>query len=702
MFYIANCPNNFYIKKKYKFFQIMNIRTIILCIIALSFNSLFSQPPDISYTRDWGTYFGEASMGASAVSIEETTVDNSGNIWIVGQISEFSAGVYFDNLVTPNAHQTIYGGGDEDGFIVKFSSDGELLYASYFGGEGIDIIRSVDTKNGKLVIAGETTSQTNIATSGAFQEELLINTNPNGQDVMQGSFIAQFDDNGHLDWATYFQGDQITDLLQVRKGYSNDLFVWGGTKSSDMATPGAFRETIPPPIPHGTGFQIPTYPVLARFSDTGGLLWATYYGPDITETNGYQINYLGGLAVDFLNNVYVSGMSNDNEGYFGTSGTHQTEVAGDRDVFIGRFNDNGNRVWGTYFGGPSTEALTKIDVPRGDYLYISGITSSQTGITTPGAYQYNYSGTNNSPFLTKLDLNGQQIWGTYFGSGISSHVSLAEDSQGNVYIYSATNSTTGIATEGSFQEINAGGYDTFLTKFNSTGDEVLWSSYYGSVAQELTGWNTLLNINGTNEIYITGLTSGISENLSSQNAFQDEGSNFIAKFVYCPEVLSPVAVSPQAYEPGATLEDLEVEFFEWTGSNLIITWYADEEGTVELPLNAELVDGETYYVSQQIQGCDESELTPVTVIETTMGIDTPIQYQIVLYPNPNKGTFYIDGIKEKTRIQVFDLQGRQLKEAITSEPVYEVDLGDSTASGLYLVKVEAQGGRIQQFKVLID
>lgn len=670
----------------------MVFRKLLIISMALFCNVLFSQSQDVSYTRNWGTYFGDASMGASFVATQETAVDDSGNIWIVGNISEFSAGVYFDNLITPNAHQATYGGGDEDGFMAKLSSEGALLYASYFGGEGRDRIASVDIKQGKLVISGETTSQTNIATSGAFQEELLVNTNPNGQDIMLGSFIAQFDDEGQLDWATYFQGDQTTELLQVRKGYENDLFVWGGTKSSDMATPGAFRETIPPPIPQGSGFQIPTYPVLARFDDNGQLLWATYYGPDVTETNGYQILYLGGMAVDYLNNVYISGTSNDTEGYFGTSGVHQTELAGEIDVFIGKFNDNGQRIWGTYFGGPSTEGLTKIDVPRGEYLYVSGITGSQSAITTPGVYQENFPGTaNNSAFLTKFDLNGQQLWGTYFGAGvISSHVSIAEDTQNNVYVYSATTQTENIATEGSYQDTHGGGIDAFLSKFNTAGDELLWSSYYGGAGQETTAWNTVLNINDGNEIYIAGFLSGSSENLSSQNPFQTEGSGFIAKFVYCPEVSPPIAVSPQEYEPGATLQDLEVDFFEWTGSNLIITWYADEEGTIELFLDTELVDGETYYVSQQIQGCDESELTAITVVKDLGLANHPLKYTTV-YPNPNNGIFTIKGLPTtKSNLTLYNINGNILFTKETEQQEQIITLKTILSSGVYLLKIDSE------------
>ncbi len=678
----------------------LKITYLILTVTVLISGFLYSQTNIHSITREWGTYFHGDNM----------VLDEVGNIWIASSVTMLSVD-YINQIITPDAHQSVFSG-ETDGFIAKLSPDGELLYASYFGGEGNDVIYSIDAKDGKVYIAGTTTSESNIATSGTYQEEYLQNIDPNGNPYIDGNsgFIVQLDYSGQVQWGSYFQGNRTLSLGAVGVGNDNDVYIYGSTNSSNLATTGVFQEIIAPPFVSSNGnLNAPNYPVLARFDDTGQLIWTTYYGPDILAQNTISLD-AADVAIDFSNNVYISGRSNDTASFYGTTDAHQPSNAGETDFFIAKFNPMGQRVWGTYYGGLLNEHNPKIAIPRDNILYISGTTQSDSHISTPGSWQENFMASFNCSFLAKFDLDGNRLWGTYIGNNNGQFISVDVDVQGNVYVCGAIADDESIITEGSWQEIYAGGNrDSFFLKFNPQGDELLWGSYYGgSDLEQSLVFSKTIRVSDNNNVFLSGSTFSMN-NIASEGAFEenhylngDFGVGFIAKFVYCPEVVSPVAVSPQAYEPGATLEDLEVEFFEWTGSNLIITWYADEEGTVELPLDTELVDGETYYVSQQIQGCDESELTPVTVIETTMGIDTPIQYQIVLYPNPNKGTFYIDGIKEKTRIQVFDLQGRQLKEAITSEPVYEVDLGDSTASGLYLVKVEAQGGRIQQFKVLID
>ena len=68
---------------------------------------------------------------------------------------------------------------------------------------------------------------------------------------------------------------------------------------------------------------------------------------------------------------------------------------------------------------------------------------------------------------------------------------------------------------------------------------------------------------------------------------------------------APLGDANQDFDPGDTLADLDV-----TGVNL--TWYEDAAGTIVIPDTTLLVDGETYYVSQTINGC-ESQLLAITV-----------------------------------------------------------------------------------------
>jgi hypothetical protein len=64
------------------------------------------------------------------------------------------------DLPVRNAFQPSYGGGDMDGFLAAFSADGaRLVYGTYVGGAGHDILEGVAIANGKLYASGLTASR---------------------------------------------------------------------------------------------------------------------------------------------------------------------------------------------------------------------------------------------------------------------------------------------------------------------------------------------------------------------------------------------------------------------------------------------------------------------------------------------------------------------------------------------------------------
>jgi hypothetical protein len=89
----------------------------------------------------------------------------SGEIIIVGQ-SESR-----DLPVTPGALQKTHGGGKSDGWLAVLSADAStLLYCSYLGGSGADMVRSVALgPNGDLYLVGHTSSADFPVTKDAVQ-----------------------------------------------------------------------------------------------------------------------------------------------------------------------------------------------------------------------------------------------------------------------------------------------------------------------------------------------------------------------------------------------------------------------------------------------------------------------------------------------------------------------------------------------------
>jgi len=114
-----------------------------------------------------GTRFVFSTLlgGSGTDNLLMPTVDAQGNIWVVGNTGAP------DFPVTPDALQTTYGGGKEDGLVAVFSPDGaKLLYATYLGGSGDEMVRSISFgPDGTLYLVGHTSSPDFPVTPAALQ-----------------------------------------------------------------------------------------------------------------------------------------------------------------------------------------------------------------------------------------------------------------------------------------------------------------------------------------------------------------------------------------------------------------------------------------------------------------------------------------------------------------------------------------------------
>ncbi|MFN5849491.1 MAG: hypothetical protein ACK43K_13435, partial [Chitinophagales bacterium] len=143
-----------------------------------------------SGTRLWGTYYGSNFILTSG------KIDKKNNMILVG-ITQNSTDNY-----AHNGHQNTHGG-DMDGWIVKFDSSGNRVWASYYGGSDYDAISNIviDTSN-NIYIDGNTRSYSGIAQNG-YQDTFYTKYNTSGQ-LSQNIFFAKFNETGTRKWGPYY------------------------------------------------------------------------------------------------------------------------------------------------------------------------------------------------------------------------------------------------------------------------------------------------------------------------------------------------------------------------------------------------------------------------------------------------------------------------------------------------------------------
>lgn len=156
-----------------------------------------------------------------------------------------------------------------------------------------------------------------------------------------------------------------------------------------------------------------------------------------------------------------------------------------------------------------------------------------------------------------------------------------------------------------------------------------------------------------------------------------------------PTPETPGGEPDQQFNQGDTLADLVVEA---TGD---LTWYEDENGTVELPETTPLTDGTTYYVSQTIDGC-ESLLFGITA-HLSLGTTSFENFAISVFPNPVKDILNIKSEKPVDFVEIFDITGRKLSH-LTNIQNSQINFNQFTA-GTYIIRIKA-GKEIQTIKIL--
>lgn len=390
-------------------------------------------------------------------------------------------------------------------------------WGSYYGGLGEEYPYFLTTNaNGDVYMTGETNSNngTCMATVGSHQDII-------GGGV-KDAFLVKFNAAGVRQWATYYGGTDAEAGLCCVLDNTGNIYVTGSTASaggSVIATLGSFQPTI--------GGLDDAF--LVKFNSSGIRQWATYYG-------GTGYDGASAVAIDPFGNIFIAGTATSTTG-ISTSGTHQPILNAGSDAFIAKFTPSGTRIWGTYYGGNGSDAITCMAIDISGNIFVSGQTSTPiagTLIATPGSHQPTWGGGSFDSFLTKFNASGQRIWGTYYGgTGTEFGYGCSVDGYGNIFIggRTDTNSGTSIATLGSHQPNPGLGIDGYVAKFNSAGVRQ-WGTYYGGNALEVV---YSLSTNGAGDVYIAGEAqstgAGIISTPGSYKQVMTGGNDaFIAKF----------------------------------------------------------------------------------------------------------------------------------------------------------------------------
>ncbi len=282
-----------------------------------------------------------------------------------------------------------------------------------------------------------------------------------------------------------------------------------------------------PVAPAGQPVQTGQDEIVAPFASgveaTGGEIEAmAETGEDVLALSysflggGMSVDEGDAIAVDAAGNAYVMGYTTSTD-LPSAPGAFDTSLTGGSDAFVAKVNPTGTGlVYGTFLGGSSYDGGFAIAVDAAGNAYMTGYTASSDFPTTSGAFDTGYNG-NGDAFVTKMNPTGTGlVYSTFLGgSNYDWSQAIAVDAAGNAYVVGYNTASSNFpTTSGAFDTSYNGGNDAFVTKVNSTGTGLVYSTFLGgsgndeghSIAVDAAGNAYVMGYNTTSSNFPT--TSG--------------------------------------------------------------------------------------------------------------------------------------------------------------------------------------------------
>jgi Ca2+-binding RTX toxin-like protein len=352
--------------------------------------------------------------------------------------------------------------GSWDVWIAKYDNQGQEQWVKQLGTAHAEVGWDIETF---VTPEGDVNFYANGTTTGNFALE-LGGTEPN--EGYQDIWLARFDGDGNLIWIRQnpqpIPGPEIDNSLQI------DVDSQGNVYQS-----GVIVEEVNLPE---TQFQ--DFSFVASYDLHGNLRWfdgETLESPDFPP--GFEETY--GISVAADGTTFVTGFAQ------GSLGGPRIGVY---DIWLARFDQQGENLWVTKFGSINYEFAWGVATDSQSNAYVAGWTAGDLGGPNAGF---------NDVFLAKYDKDGHQQWIKQFGTAGDDGLFLGDiviDAQDNLYLTGFTDSDLGGPNQGS--------YDTWVASFDTHGQQK-WITQFGTSDLDKP---TALAVDNNGALFVTGFTLG--------------------------------------------------------------------------------------------------------------------------------------------------------------------------------------------------
>lgn len=239
--------------------------------------------------------------------------------------------------------------------------------------------------------------------------------------------------------------------------------------------------------------------LLAKYDVNGNYLWAKSFG-----STGDEI--AGALAIDASGNILITGAYMYTVDFNPGPGVNTLPFFFDRDIFIAKYDPNGNYIWAKSINSFNYECGNCIQIDKNGNILLAGEFGGSVDFDPgPGILTLSSNG-NMDIFFAKYSSSGDLIWAKNIGGQFNSDiVNCARlDNLGNIYLTGTfignADFDTGPSTAPISTYDNTWG-DVFIAKYSTNGD-FIWAKNITNSHEWEGGLE--LQIGSDHSVYCTG------------------------------------------------------------------------------------------------------------------------------------------------------------------------------------------------------
>lgn len=385
------------------------------------------------FSQDW--QWAASAGGIYSDKATDMDIDTAGNIYVCGYYNENAT------FGTLNAPATF----GKDGFLAKLDTAGNWIWLKTAnGGWDERVLGMCSDRLGYVYVTGTCWYDTDFGScSGAIF--------PGGSDNI---FVAKLDLDGNCQWLIGAGGDsddQGYDLIADPQG---NIYLTGFISDEYSTGTSAQFGGITVPIPFGDSICF-----VAKINPMGIFQWVeTFPGTDGERDNR--------IAIDSANNIYITG------GFTGVQnfGTDILASAGGRDVFVIKYDSNGNYMWSQRAGSLLDDRANSITADIYGDIYITGEFRDKAGFGTDSIN--NNGGPNGRDiFVAKMKQSGEWVWAKKAGSGNGSERGdrIISNKLGNIFVTGQFKEGASFGGNITLQADSADSLQLFVASIDTTG-----------------------------------------------------------------------------------------------------------------------------------------------------------------------------------------------------------------------------------------